>query len=165
MIKQKITPNLWFDGQAEEAAEYYISVFGEDSKINLVTRFSDEGQEIHGQEAGSVMTVEFTLRGQKFVGLNGGPIFKFSEAISFIIDCETQNEIDYFWDKLSDDPNAEQCGWVKDQFGVSWQIVPTILNKLIMDDDEEKVKRVIKTMLAMKKLDIQKLQDAYHGNS
>lgn len=163
MIQQKITPNLWFDGQAEEAAEYYVSVFVEDSGIDLVTRFTDEGKEIHGREAGSVMTVNFRLRGQAFVGLNGGPHFKFNEAISFIIHCETQEEIDYFWDKLSAVPEAEQCGWVKDKFGVSWQIVPAILDDLLLDEDQEKARRVMKALLAMKKLDLQKLEDAFIG--
>src|SRR5688572_25442523 len=137
---EKITPNLWFDSQAEEAAKFYTSIF-KNSGIDKITRYPAAGQEIHQQKPGSVMTVEFNLEGQKFVGLNAGPIFKFNEAISFIVNCETQQEVDYFWGKLSQggDPKAQQCGWLKDKFGLSWQIVPTALNKLLEDADTEKV--------------------------
>ncbi|MEX0648010.1 MAG: VOC family protein [Balneolaceae bacterium] len=164
MIEQKITPHLWFDKQAEEAAEYYVSVFGKNSGIDLVTRFSDEGQEIHGMEEGTVMTVNFRLRGQSFVALNGGPLFKFNEAVSFVVNCEGQEEVDYFWDKLSAHPEAEQCGWLKDKFGLSWQIVPVGWEHMLRDEDEEKVRRVTRAMLQMKKLDLKALEGAYNGN-
>jgi predicted 3-demethylubiquinone-9 3-methyltransferase (glyoxalase superfamily) len=158
---EKITPHLWFDSQAEEAAKFYTSVF-KNSSINKVTRYPAVGQEIHHQKAGSVMTVEFTLDGQKFIALNAGPIFNFTEAISFVVDCETQEEVDYFWDKLSKggDPKAQQCGWLKDKYGLSWQIVPTALNKLIEEGDTEKTEHVFSAMLKMKKLNIAELEEA-----
>lgn len=158
---EKITPNLWFDSQAEEAAKFYTSIF-KNSGIDKITRYPAAGQEIHQQKPGSVMTVEFNLEGQKFVGLNAGPIFKFNEAISFIVNCETQQEVDYFWGKLSQggDPKAQQCGWLKDKFGLSWQIVPTALNKLLEDADTEKVEHVFTAMLKMKKLSIEELEEA-----
>jgi predicted 3-demethylubiquinone-9 3-methyltransferase (glyoxalase superfamily) len=161
---QKIVSNLWFDNQAEEAAKFYTSIF-ENSKIGRITRFSDEGYEIHKRPAGSIMTVEFTLEGQKFIALNGGPIFKFNEAISFIVNCETQEEIDYYWEKLSEggDPNAQQCGWLKDRFGLSWQIVPTILDDMFVDSESENSRRAMRAMLEMKKLNIDKLQKAFDG--
>ena len=160
---QKITANFWFDSQAEEAAKYYVSIF-KNSKIGRVSRYGKEGFEIHGRPAGSVMTVEFTLEGQTFVALNGGPHFKFNEAISFIVNCETQNEIDYYWNKLSEggDPKAQQCGWLKDKFGLSWQVVPAIIDDMIADPDARKSGAVMKALLQMKKLDIQKLKDAYN---
>ena len=129
---QKISPCLWFDAQGEEAAKFYTSIF-KDSKIGDVTRYGKEGYEIHGREEGTVMTVEFEIEGQKFLALNGGPIFKFNEAISFQVYCETQEEVDYHWEKLSEggDEKAQQCGWLKDKYGVSWQIVPTILMKML----------------------------------
>src|SRR5687767_5911399 len=129
---QKITSNLWFDTQAEEAANHYVSIF-KNSSIGKTTHFGKEGYEIHKMPEGTVMTVEFTIEGQKFVALNGGPIFKFNEAISFIVNCETQEEIDYYWNKLSEggDKKAQQCGWLKDKYGLSWQVVPTILDDLI----------------------------------
>jgi predicted 3-demethylubiquinone-9 3-methyltransferase (glyoxalase superfamily) len=161
---QKISPCLWFDGEAEEAANFYVSVF-KGSKIGDVTRYGKEGYEIHGKEAGTVMTVEFEIAGQKFLALNGGPIFKFNEAISFQVHCETQEEVDYYWEKLSEggDKKAQVCGWLKDKYGLSWQIVPTILPKMLKDKDTEKSQRVMKAMLQMHKLDVQTLIKAYEG--
>jgi predicted 3-demethylubiquinone-9 3-methyltransferase (glyoxalase superfamily) len=159
---QKIIPCLWFDDKAEEAAKFYASIF-KGSKIGDVTRYGKEGYEIHGREAGTVMTVEFEIEGQTFLALNGGPIFKFNEAISFQVHCETQGEVDYYWEKLSEggDEKAQQCGWLKDKYGVSWQIVPTILPKMLKDKDTEKSQRVMKELLQMHKLDIQTLIKAY----
>ena len=159
---QKISPCLWFDDQGEEAAKFYTSIF-KDSKIGDVTRYGKEGYENHGREEGTVMTVEFEIEGQKFLVLNGGPIFKFNEAISFQVYCETQEEVDYYWEKLSEggDEKAQQCGWLKDKYGVSWQIVPTILIKMLKDKDSEKSQRVMKAMLQMHKLDISTLKKAY----
>jgi predicted 3-demethylubiquinone-9 3-methyltransferase (glyoxalase superfamily) len=160
----KITPCLWFDSHAEEAAEFYISVF-KNSRITAVHRYGEAGQEIHGRQPGSVMTVEFELDGQPFTALNGGPIFKFSEAISFQIDCETQEEVDHFWEKLSagGDKEAQQCGWLKDKFGVSWQVVPSILPELLGDPDRAKADRTMDAMMQMKKLDIAALKRAHAG--
>ena len=159
---QKITPCLWFDGKAEEAAKFYVSIF-KDSKIGNVTRYGKEGYEIHGKEAGSVLTVDFKIEGQKFVALNGGPIFKFNEAISFQVRCETQKEVDYYWEKLSEggDEQAQQCGWLKDKYGVSWQITPIVLEKMLQDKDTKKSDRVMKALLQMHKLDINILRQAY----
>ena len=160
---QKITSNLWFDSQAEEAAKYYVSIF-KNSKIGRVSRYGKEGYEIHQRPAGSVMTIEFILEGQTFVALNGGPHFKFNEAISFIVNCDTQEEIDYYWNKLSagGDPNAQQCGWLKDKFGLSWQIVPTMLDDMVANSDSKKSEAVMGALLKMKKLDIKKLEEAYN---
>ena len=160
---QKITSNLWFDRQAEEAANYYVSIF-KNSKIGRISRYGKEGFEIHKMPAGTVLTVEFTLEGQRFLALNGGPVFKFNEAISFIVNCETQEELDYYWNKLSEggDKNAQQCGWLKDKFGLSWQVVPTKLSDMLMDRDSKKSEAVMKALLNMKKLDIRKLEDAYN---
>jgi predicted 3-demethylubiquinone-9 3-methyltransferase (glyoxalase superfamily) len=162
--KQKITPCLWFDDQAEPAAEFYTSIFP-DSKITAISRYGEAGREIHGRPAGSVMTVAFELSGQPFTALNGGPVFKFNEAISLQVDCATQDEVDYYWDKLSDggDPNAQQCGWLKDRFGLSWQIVPGIAIELLSDPASEKSQRAFTAMMGMKKLDIEALQRAYDG--
>jgi len=159
---QKISPCLWFDDQGEEAAKFYTSIF-KDSKIGDVTRYGKEGYEIHGREEGTVMTVEFEIEGQKFLALNGGPIFKFNEAISFQVYCETQEELDNYWEKLSEggDEKAQQCGWLKDKYGVSWQIVPTILIKMLKDNDSEKSQKVMKAMLQMHKLDISTLKKVY----
>ena len=159
---QKITPCLWFDNQAEEAANFYVTVF-KNSKIDHVTLYGKEGYEIHGMKEGTVMTVDFEIASQKFVALNGGPVFKFNEAISFQVFCDTQKELDYYWEKLSEggDKNAQQCGWLKDKYGVSWQIVPTVLPKMIRDKDQIKSQRVMKVMLQMQKLDIQTLVQAY----
>jgi predicted 3-demethylubiquinone-9 3-methyltransferase (glyoxalase superfamily) len=155
---QKITPFLWFDRQAEEAAAFYTSIFP-NSKIVKVVRCGKAGP---GPE-GSALTVEFQLQGQKFVGLNGGPHFKFTEAISFVVNCEIQEEVDSYWDKLSVGGAEVECGWVKDKFGLSWQIVPTVLPKLLGDPDPEKSGRVMKAMLKMKKLDIQGLKQAHES--
>jgi predicted 3-demethylubiquinone-9 3-methyltransferase (glyoxalase superfamily) len=159
---QKIIPCLWFDDKAEEVATFYASVF-KNSKIGDVTRYGKEGYEIHRREAGSVLTVEFEIEGQKFVALNGGPVFKFNEAISFQVRCETQKEIDYYWEKLSEggDKQAQQCGWLKDKYGVSWQIVPIVLGKMLQDKETKKSDRVMKALLQMRKLDIMALMRAY----
>lgn len=155
---QKITPHLWFDTKAEEAAAFYVSIFN-DSRINKVTRYLDEGQDIHGKAAGSVMTVDFELEGQSFMALNGGPHFQFSEAISFIVHCENQEEVDRFWEKLSDggDEAAQQCGWLKDKYGVSWQIVPDRLPELLRHPEQEVAEQVMREMLQMKKININRL--------
>ena len=160
--KQKITPCLWFDSEGEEAANFYVSVFN-NSRVGTISRYGKEGHEIHGREAGSVMAVEFELEGQTFVALNGGPHFKFSEAISFQIHCETQKEIDYFWTKLTEGGQEGPCGWLKDKFGLSWQVVPTVLMEMLMDPDSEKSQRVTKAFLQMKKFDIEALKRAYEG--
>ena len=159
---QKIIPCLWFDDKAEEAAKFYTSIF-KDSKIGDVTRYGKEGYEIHGREEGTVMTVDFEIEGQKFLALNGGPIFKFNEAISFQVYCETQEEVDYYWEKLSEggDEKAQQCGWLKDKYGVSWQIVPIVLGEMLQDRDAKKSQRVMKALLQMRKLDIMTLKQAY----
>lgn len=159
---QKISPCLWFDDNAEDAVKFYASIF-KDSKIGNVTRFGKEGYEIHKKKEGSVMTIDFEIEGQKFLALNGGPIFKFNEAISFQIYCDTQEEIDYYWDKLTEDgdKNAQVCGWLKDKFGVSWQVVPVALIKMLEDKDSRKTERVMKAMLQMQKLDIDALTKAY----
>jgi len=159
---QKIAPCLWFDDKAEQAAKFYTSIF-KNSKVGKITLYGNEGYEIHGRKAGSVATVEFEIEGQEFVALNGGPIFKFNEAISFQVYCETQEEVDYYWEKLSEggDEKAQQCGWLKDKYGVSWQIVPIILIKMLKDKDSEKSQKVMKTMLQMHKLDISTLKKAY----
>lgn len=159
---QKITSNLWFDSQAEEAAMYYTSIFSY-SKIGRITRYGKGGR---GAEVGTVMTVEFQLDGQEFVALNGGPAYKFTEAISFIVNCEDQNELDYFWDKLTDggDEKAQVCGWLKDKYGVSWQVVPANLSEMISDPDPAKSERVMKALIQTKnKINIMILQQAYEG--
>ena len=162
---QKIAPCLWFDDKAEQAAKFYTSIF-KNSKVGDITLYGNEGYEIHGRKAGSVATVEFEIEGQEFLALNGGPIFKFNEAISFQVYCETQEEVDYYWQKLSEggDEKAQQCGWLKDKYGVSWQIVPTALIKMLKDKDTEKSDRVMKVMLQMHKLDINILRQAYDHN-
>jgi predicted 3-demethylubiquinone-9 3-methyltransferase (glyoxalase superfamily) len=160
---QKITPFLWFDDQAEEAAKFYTSVF-KNSKVGKSTRYGESAEKAAGRPAGSVMTVEFELEGQKFTALNGGPVFKFNESISFVVNCDTQEEVDYFWEKLSADGGQEsECGWLKDKFGVSWQVVPTVLIEMLQDKDSEKSERVMKAMLQMQKIDIKKLNAAYAG--
>ena len=161
---QRIAPCLWFDDQAEEAARFYTSVFT-NSRIVSISRYGEAGQEIHGRPPGSVMTAEFELDGQSFTALNGGPIFKFNEAVSFQVNCETQEEIDDYWEKLSEggDPKAQQCGWLKDKYGLSWQVVPTILAELVKDPNSEKGQRAFQAMLGMKKLDIAELKRAYDG--
>jgi predicted 3-demethylubiquinone-9 3-methyltransferase (glyoxalase superfamily) len=159
---QKITPCLWFDTEAEEAANFYVSIF-KDSEIRSVNRYGKEGYEVHGKPAGSVMAVEFEIEGQKFVGLNGGPQFKFDEAISFQIHCETQDEIDYYWSRLTEGGKEVACGWLKDKFGLSWQVVPTPLFEMLSDKDPVKTGRVTKAFLKMKKFDIAKLRQAFEG--
>ncbi|WP_037985631.1 VOC family protein [Thalassobacillus devorans] len=159
---QKITPNLWFENQAEEAAAFYTSIF-KDSGIVRVTRYINEGQEIHGMSEGTVMTVEFQLEGQRFVALNGGPHFHFTEAISFIVHCDTQDEVDYYWEKLSDggDEKAQQCGWLKDKYGVSWQIIPARISELLSNPDPVKAESAMKAMLQMKKIDMNVLKEIH----
>ena len=161
---RKIIPCLWFDSQAEEAAKFYVSVF-ERSRITGLTHYGKEGQEIHGGKPGSVLTVAFELDGEPFTALNGGPQFKFTEAVSFQVMCETQDEIDRYWSKLSagGDEKAQQCGWLKDKYGLSWQVVPAVLPALIGDPDPAKAGRVMKALLPMKKLDIQALKQAHAG--
>lgn len=163
-ISQRITPNLWFNNEAEEAVNYYISIF-KNSKIERINRYSKAGQDIHKKKEGSVMTIEFSLDGQRFTALNGGPEFKFNESVSFVVNCKDQKEVDYYWEKLSagGDKNAQQCGWVKDKYGLSWQIVPTIIHELYEDHTSEKTQRAMDAMMKMKKLDIEKLQQAYNG--
>ena len=161
---QKIFPCLWFDRQAEEAVNFYVGIF-KNSRIKKIAHYGEAGHEIHGMPAGSVMTVSFELVGQSFTALNGGPTFKFNEAISLQIVCATQKEVDDYWHKLSagGDVSAQQCGWLKDKYGLSWQIVPSILQEMITDSDLERSQRVMTAMLQMKKLDIEALKLAYAG--
>ena len=160
---QKITPSLWFDHQAEEAAKFYTSIF-KNSKAGRILRYSERAAEKTGRPIGSVLTIEFEIESQKFVALNGGPLFKFNESISFVVNCETQEEVDYFWEKLTADGGEESaCGWLKDKFGVSWQIVSTVLIDMLHDKDFEKSERVTNAMLQMQKIDISKLKTAYEG--
>jgi predicted 3-demethylubiquinone-9 3-methyltransferase (glyoxalase superfamily) len=157
---QKITPFLWFDTQAEEAAKLYTSLF-KNSRILAVTRYGKEGFEVHHMPEGTVMTVQFELDGQQFSAINGGPLFPFTEAVSFSVDCADQAEVDYFWNALTSDGGQEsQCGWCKDKFGLSWQINPRRLGELLSDKDPKKAGRVMAAMLKMKKIDIQALEDA-----
>ncbi|MGI8926941.1 MAG: VOC family protein [Tepidiformaceae bacterium] len=153
-------PFLWFDNQAEEAAGFYTSIFS-NSKILDVARYGEAGAAAAGRTKGSVMTVNFQIEGQDITALNGGPMFTFSPAISLLVNCETQEEIDRLWERLSEDGETEQCGWLKDKYGVSWQIVPTILDKMILDEDTKKSEAVTKAMLQMVKLDIRALEQAY----
>ena len=157
---QKITPFLWFENQAEEATKLYTSIF-KNSKIVSVSRYDEAGAKATGRPKGSVMIVVFELEDQQFTALNGGPIFKFNEAISFVVNCKTQEEVDHFWKKLSEGGEEGQCGWLKDKFGLSWQIAPTVLGELLQDKDPKKSERVMKAMLQMKKFDIEKLKQAY----
>jgi predicted 3-demethylubiquinone-9 3-methyltransferase (glyoxalase superfamily) len=159
---QKITPCLWFDTEAEDAAKFYVAIF-KNSKIRSVNRYGKEGTEVHGKPAGSVMAVEFEIEGQKFVGLNGGPQFKFSEAISFQIHCKSQEEIDFYWSRLTEGGKEVACGWLKDKFGLSWQVVPTELFEMLSDKDRAKSERVTKAFMQMKKFDIAKLRRAFEG--
>lgn len=161
-MTQKIIPHLWFDNEAEEAANFYLSVF-KDSKIVRVSRYGEAGQEIHGQKPGTAMTVEFELNGQRFLALNAGPIFKFNEAISFLIECEDQAEVDYYWAKLSAVPESEQCGWLKDKNGLSWQVVPRRLGEIMSSPDRRAADRTMTALLGMKKLDIAELERAARG--
>ena len=161
---QKISPCLWFDHQAEEAASFYTAIF-RNSKIGRISRYGEAGRETHRKPPGSVLTVAFELDGQAFTALNGGPIFKFNEAISLQVNCETQEEIDYYWEKLGagGDEKAQQCGWLKDKYGVSWQIVPTVLPEMASDPDPAKSGKVMEAMLKMKKINIDELKRAYAG--
>jgi predicted 3-demethylubiquinone-9 3-methyltransferase (glyoxalase superfamily) len=165
-VTPKIAPCLWFDHEAEEAATFYVSVF-KNSKVTSVSRYSKAGQDIHGRPPGSVMVVAFELNGQPFTALNGGPAFTFNEAISLQIYCDTQDEIDYYWDRLSKggDPKAQQCGWLKDRYGVSWQVVPALLNELVKDHESPRAQRVMTALLQMKKLDIAELERAAAGTA
>ncbi len=165
-ISHKITPCLWFDHEAEEAAKFYTSIF-QNSRIGRITRYGKEGYEIHGRPEGTVMTVEFEIAGQTFTALNGGPIFRFNEAISFQVLCDTQEEVDYYWERLSEggDKAAQQCGWLKDKYGLSWQVVPKVLIELVGEPDSEKSQRAMKAMLQMKKIDLPKLRRAYDGEA
>ncbi len=159
---QKITPFLWFNDNAEEAANFYASIF-KDSKIGRIARYGEEAAEKTGRPNGSVMTIEFELEGQRFVGLNGGPMFKFTEAVSFVVNCETQKEVDYFWEKLSEGGEKSRCGWLTDRFGLSWQVVPTVLIDMMHDKDPGKSQRVMEAVLQMDKIDISKLKRATEG--
>ena len=159
-VMQKITPCLWFNDQAEEAMRFYVSVF-KNSKVGRITRYEEAGAKVSGRPKGSVMTATFEIEGQEFMALNGGPHFTLSEAVSFIVKCDTQKEIDTFWEKLSEGGEKGVCGWLKDKFGLSWQIVPTVLSDMMQDKDAEKTNRVMEAILQMKKLDIARLQEAY----
>ena len=165
-ITKRIRPCLWFDDQAEDAARFYTGIFP-NSRIGATTRFSSAGFEIHGRPSGSVMTVVWELDGQEFMGLNGGPMFTFSEAVSFEIHCGTQEEIDYYWERLGEggDPEAQQCGWLKDRYGVSWQVVPTELEAMVADAESPAAQRAMNAMLQMKKLDLGELRRAYAGEA
>lgn len=163
MVKmQKITTNLWFDDQAEDASKFYTSIF-KNSSIGRIVRYGKAGYEFHGKPEGTAMTVEFQIDGSSFVALNGGPVFKFTEAISFIVNCENQDEIDYFWEKLTEggDPDAQRCGWLKDKFGVSWQVVPAEMIDMIASSDFEKSQKVMTALLPMKKIDLAALKKAF----
>lgn len=157
---QKITPCLWFNDRAEEAAHFYTSIFP-NSTIGKTSRYDEASAAVSGQKAGTVLTTEFMLNGQNFMALNGGPLFTFSEAISFVIDCENQDEVDHYWNALTEGGAESQCGWLKDKFGMSWQIVPKELGVLLSDPDPKKSGAVMKAMLEMKKIEVQGLKDAY----
>jgi len=157
---QRITPCLWFDDQAEEAARYYTAIF-ENSRITSISRYGEVGREIHGKQPGTVLIVAFELEGQSFTALNGGPQFKFSEAISLQVMCETQDEVDYYWQKLSAGGSEGECGWLKDKYGLSWQVVPTVVPELLTACDPAKSERVMAEIFQMKKIDIAKLKRAY----
>jgi predicted 3-demethylubiquinone-9 3-methyltransferase (glyoxalase superfamily) len=161
-ITQKITPCLWFDDQAEEAARYYTGIF-KNSRIGKISRYGEAGREITRKAPGSVMMVSFELEGQPFAALNAGPAFKFTEAVSFMIPCKDQKEIDYYWDKLSQggDPKAQVCGWLKDKYGLSWQVVPAMVDEMLGDPHSERSQRAMEAMLTMKKIDIATLERAY----
>lgn len=161
-ISHNITPCLWFDSNGEDAARHYVSIF-KNSKITSMSHYTSEGQDIHGKPPGSVMTVEFELEGRSFVALNGGPMFKHSEAVSFQVFCDTQEEVDDFSRKLGEGGEQGPCGWVKDKFGLSWQVTPKVLIAMIKDTDRAKANRAMKAMLTMRKLDIAALQRAYAG--
>ena len=162
-IQQRITPFLWFDTQAEEAAKFYTLIF-ENSRITRISRYGRVGREVHGKEAGSVLTVAFEIEGQAFIALNGGPYFKFNEAVSFQVMCETQDEIDYFWSRLSEGGQEGQCGWLKDKYGLSWQVVPSALPQMLSDAEGAKCERAMGALLKMRKLDLEALERAYAGH-
>ena len=164
--KQRISSNLWFAYEAEEAANYYVSIF-KNGRVKKVSHYGKEGYDIHKMPEGTVMTVEFELDGQPFVALNGGPVLKFNEAVSFVVNCDSQTEIDYYWEKLSQggDKQAQQCGWLKDKYGLSWQVVPRQLSEMFSDQSSERSESVMKAMLQMKKLDIKKLEEAYNSET
>jgi predicted 3-demethylubiquinone-9 3-methyltransferase (glyoxalase superfamily) len=164
LLKQKISPCLWFDTQAEDAARFYTSIF-KNSAIKQINRYGNAGREVHGKEPGSVMVVEFEIEGQTFTALNGGPRFKFDEAVSFQVMCDTQAEIDYFWSRLSQDGQESQCGWLKDKYGLSWQVVPAELPRLLADASAERLDRVIGAVMTMKKFDIETLKRAHAGTA
>ena len=160
---QKITPFLWFDDQAEEAVRFYTSSF-KNSKTGRILRYDEESAKASGRPVGSVLTIEFEIEGQKFVALSGGPQFKFNESVSFVVNCDTQEEVDYYWGKFTADGGQESaCSWLKDKFGLSWQVTPTVLIDMLHDKDSEKAERVMKAMLQMQKIDIDKLKAAYEG--
>jgi predicted 3-demethylubiquinone-9 3-methyltransferase (glyoxalase superfamily) len=159
---QRITPCLWFDDQAEEAAKFYVSIF-KHSKLGAITRYGDAGAEVSGRPKGSVMTVTFEIEGQEFLALNGGPIFQFTEAVSFMVQCETQEDIDEMWKKLSEGGEEGQCGWLKDKYGLSWQIIAPGWDTMITDNDAGKSERVMKAILTMKKPDLKAIKQAYEG--
>lgn len=161
---RKITPCLWFDRNAEEAAAFYTSIF-KNSKIGSVSRYTEAGYEVHHMPAGTALTVEFELDGQTFTALNAGPVFKFNEAISFQVACDSQEEVDYYWEMLSagGDPKAQQCGWLKDKFGLSWQIVPRDVAEMMTDKDAKRSGRVMEALMQMKKIDIETLKQAHEG--
>jgi predicted 3-demethylubiquinone-9 3-methyltransferase (glyoxalase superfamily) len=161
-IKQKISPCLWFDTQAEEAAKFYISVFA-NSRINRTSRYTEAGRDVHGKEPGSVLTVEFELDGQTFTALNGGPQFKFTEAVSFQIMCDSQDEIDRYWSRLCDGGKESVCGWLKDRYGLSWQVVPSELVHMLTDANRGRAERVLTAVMKMKKFDVAALKRAYAG--
>lgn len=165
-LTQSITPCLWFDNQAEEAAAFYTAIF-RNSRIGRISRYGKEGFEIHGRPEGSVMTVEFELDGRAFTALNGGPVFRFNEAVSFQVMCETQEEVDFYWDRLTagGDDKAQQCGWLKDRFGLSWQVFPRAMIEWVGDPGSEKSQRAMKAMLQMKKIDLEQLRRAYEGTA
>jgi predicted 3-demethylubiquinone-9 3-methyltransferase (glyoxalase superfamily) len=161
-IKQTITPCLWFDTEAEEAAKFYVSVF-ENSRIRQISRYGEAGHDVHGKAAGSVMVVEFEIAGLTFTALNGGPHFKFSEAISFQVMCDTQDEIDYFWRKLAQGGREGQCGWLKDKYGLSWQIVPSVLPQMLADSTGARLDRMMSAVMSMTKFDLETFKRAHAG--
>jgi predicted 3-demethylubiquinone-9 3-methyltransferase (glyoxalase superfamily) len=163
-IRQKISPFLWFDNQAEQAASFYVSVFN-NSRIKAVSRYGEAGREVHGREPGSVMVVDFELDGQSFAALNGGPLFQFNESVSFQVNCDSQSEIDHFWSALTEGGRESQCGWLKDRFGLSWQVVPSQLPQIMSGGDAARQDRVMTAVMAMKKFDIAALQRAYDGHA
>jgi predicted 3-demethylubiquinone-9 3-methyltransferase (glyoxalase superfamily) len=161
-LQQKINPCLWFDTEAEDAAKFYTSVF-QNSRIKRISRYGKAGQDVHGKKPGSVMVVEFEIEGQTFLALNGGPQFKFNEAVSLHVQCETQDEIDHFWSRLAQGGQEGRCGWLKDKYGLSWQIVPTVMADMMTDADSAKSERAMNAILKMKKLDLQSLKSAFDG--